>query len=257
MSVEDREKLAREAGWIPEGDWDASKTPPKNFKTADEFLDDAPLMLLSSRKAMSKLEAKLEKVDAKLKQTVTDSRAVNALVQQGFDREKREKERLLRQYEGDKAEAVAQGDVEAGIQADREIASLQTEAPAASGVTPAQQAVVDQWVGANPWYARDPELREVAAELSVQFEAQGVPPGEARLAAVSREVRARYPDRTASDPVLGGAPGNPRSDARPVARTNGRTFDDLPKESQSAYNRFKKLNPALTKPQYLAEYEWE
>ncbi len=252
MSVEDREKLARDAGWTPEGEWDPKKTPPKSFKTADEFIDDAPLMLVSMRKTLEKMDKRQEKMEAKL----GDSRAVTALVQQGYEREKREKDRLIQQYERDKAEAVAEGNVEAGIQADREISNLQTETQPAAKVNPQQQAVVDQWVAANPWYTRDPELRDIAAELSKQFEAQGVPPGEARLAAVSREVRARYPERTASDPILGGAPGNPRGDARPVARTNGRTFDDLPKEAQDAYNRFKAQNKALTKPQYLDQYQW-
>jgi len=216
--------------------------------------------LLSTRKAVSKLEAQLAKTNKKLGQTVTDSRAVNALVQQNYEREKREKDRLKLQLERDKAEAIAEGNVEAGIAADRDIALLEAEPAAvsgkANGVTAQQQAVVDQWVAANPWYARDPELREVAAEISTQLEAQGVPPGQQRLAAVSREVRARYPDKT-SDLVVGGSPGNPASGVTSTQRTSGHSFDDLPKEAQDSYNRFKKLNPALTKPQYLAEYEWE
>lgn len=256
MSSEDREKLAREAGWISEDEWDPKKTPPKVFKSADEFLDDAPLMLLSQRKAMSKLENKFEKLSGKLEQTVTDSRAVNALVQQNYEREKREKDRLKRQLEGDKAEAIAEGNAEGAIVADRELIQLETE-PQQAGVDPQQAAMVDQWVAVNPWYARDPELRDIAADISQQLEAQGIPPGEQRLAAVSREVRARYPDRTSSEPILGGAPGNPASDVSPVGRSSGRSFDDLPKEAQASYNRFKKLNPAMTKPQYLAEYDWE
>jgi len=260
MSVEEREKIARDAGWIPEGEWDENKTPPKSFKTADEFLDDAPMMLLSTRKSVSKLENQVEKLNKKLGQTVTDSRAVNALVQQNYEREKREKDRLLLQLERDKAEAIAEGDVEAGIAADRDIASLNADAQpqsgGANGINAQQQAVVDQWVAANPWYARDPELRELSAEISKTLEAEGVPPGAQRLAAVSREVRARYPDRT-SDPVYGGAPGNPASGVQSVNRSSGRAFDDLPKEAQDAYTRFKKLNPALTKPQYLAQFEWE
>jgi len=257
MSVEDREKLARDAGWIPEGEWDSNKTPPKSFKTADEFLDDAPLMLLSMRKSQTKLESQLAKTNEKLSQTVTDSRAVNALVQQNYEREKREKERLLRQLEGDKQTAIAEGDAEAAIAADREMATLQADPTPQPGTSPDQQAVVNQWIAQNQWYERDPELRDIAAGISMQLETQGVPPGPQRLAAVSKEIRGRYPDRVSSDPVIGGAPGNPEGNARPVGRSNGRTFDDLPKEAQSAYTRFKKLNPALTKPQYLAEFEWE
>ena len=260
MSVEDREKIAREAGWTPEGEWDEKKTPPKSFKTADEFLDDAPMMLLSTRKAVSKLESQLKETNEKLRETVTDSRANNALVKRIHQRELREQEREILSRKRDKAEAIAEGDVEAGIAADRDIALLEADTQptgsGSNGISPQQQAVVDQWVAVNPWYARDPELREVAATISTQLETEGVPPGQQRLAAVSREVRARYPDRT-SDPVYGGAPGNPASGVQSVNRSSGRAFDDLPKAAQDAYNRFKKLNPTLTKPQYLAEYEWE
>ena len=157
----------------------------------------------------------------------------------------------------DKQTAIAEGDAEAAIAADREMATLQADPTPQPGTSPDQQAVVNQWIAQNQWYERDPELRDIAAGISMQLETQGVPPGPQRLAAVSKEIRGRYPDRVSSDPVIGGAPGNPEGNARPVGRSNGRTFDDLPKEAQSAYTRFKKLNPALTKPQYLAEFEWE
>ena len=127
MSVEDREKIAREAGWIPEGEWDEKKTPPKSFKTADEFLDDAPMMLLSTRKAVSKLESQLKETNEKLSQTITDSRANNALVKRIHKRELREQEREILSRKRDKAEAIAEGDVEAGIAADRDIALLEAD----------------------------------------------------------------------------------------------------------------------------------
>jgi len=258
MSVEDRETIAREAGWIPENEWDSSKPAPAAFKTADEFLNDAPKMLLSARKANAKLEAKVDKIVKTLEQTRTDSRAVNALVQQSFEREKREKERLIQQYEGEKAVAIDTGDGEAAIRADRELSKLHAEPEAASpsaAPNSQQQAQVNAWIERNPWYRDNPDLREKAEAISQEIGA-AYPPGLPRLAAVEAEVRRRFPQEVSSAPI-GGSPGNPASGVRQTGRTNGRAFDDLPNDAQEAYHRFKKLNPAMTKPQYLASYEWE
>lgn len=257
MSVEDREQLAREGGWIPEDEWDSNKPTPKGgFKTADDFLNDAASMLISSRKQQAKLESKLDKMGKRLEQTVADSRAVNALVQQGYEREKREADRLRQQLEGDKQAAIDIGDSEAAIRADRELSKLEAVQPAVPAVDPTVEKQVAAWVQRNQWYRDDPELREAAEQISTEIGA-AYPPGLPRLSAVEAEVRRRFPDRVSSAPQIGGTPGNPASNTRPTGRTNGRTFNDLPEEAQSAYTRFKNLNPSMTKTQYLAEYDWE
>lgn len=258
MSVEDRESIAREAGWIPETEWDTEKpTPRGGFKSADEFLDDAPRILLSATKANKKLQAKFDKLASKLEETVTDSRAVNALVQQGYEREKREKDRLQRELERTRQVAIDEGDSEAALAADREIRTLEVEAPQ-SQVDPAAELAVQQWVDANPWYTHNPDLRNRADLIGQRLDREGaLPPGPARLAAVEAEVRRLYPDELTSNAVVGGVPGNPEGARATTQKTSGRTFDDLPNDAQEAYHRFKTLNPSLTKPQFITEYEWE
>ncbi|GAH46276.1 unnamed protein product, partial [marine sediment metagenome] len=184
--------------------------------------------------------------------------AVNALVQQSYEREKREKDRLFRQLEGEKQAAIDIGDSEAAIRADRELSTLQAtpeQPPGPATPTSEQQSQVNAWMERNPWYKENPDLREQAELISREIGA-AYPPGLPRLAAVEAEVRRRFPEQLSSASV-GGSPGNPASGVRQTGRTNGRAFDDLPSDAQEAYHRFKKLNPAMTKPQYLSSYEWE
>lgn len=256
MSNEDREALAREGGWIPEDEWDHTKTPPKSgFKSADEFLDDGIQIQKSMAKKLESMEAKLTKSNEALEQQQTDFRKMSDLVHQSHEAEL---DALKRDLERKRSAAIDEGDSEAAIAADREINELNNRSTSAAGIDPAAQAAVDRWVSANQWYADNPDLRKEADQIGVLLDREGViPPGPARLAAVEAEIRRRFPDELSSERVVGGAPGSPEGSARTTRKTSGRTYEDLPTEAKSAYDRMKKLNPKLTKSMYTSQYEWE
>jgi len=256
MSVEDREALAREAGWTPESEWDAEKTPPaKGFKTADEFLDDGAMMLRSTNKQLAKLQKALEEQKTENHQLAEASRKAADLVHQ---QHLRELDAQKRDLEGRRQVAIDEGDSEAALRADRELRDIENRAPSAAQVDPALSKAVDDWVAANPWYTDNPDLRNQADQIGLRMEREGViPPGPARLAAVEAEVRRLYPDQLSSDPVVGGVPGNPEGARATTRKTSGRAFDDLPNDAQEAYYRMKKTNSSMTKPMYLSQYEWE
>jgi hypothetical protein len=261
MSDADKLEIAREHGFVPEDEWNPERPPPKGgFKTAEEFLDDAPAMLLSMRKQNKKLVNTVSGLKQTLDQTITDSRAVTALVQQGFEREKREKEALKLQLEAQRKAAIDEGDSEAAIDADRKILALEaapTNVPANGEIPPQQKARIQSWLRENDWYVRDPYLRDRCDELSAELEAEGVPLGQARLDAVAQKVRERYPDRVNSSAGLDIAAGHPNIGSKRPGPDNGKTFANLPQDARDAYERFHKLNSKLSKSQYLAEYEWE
>lgn len=256
MSAENREAIAKEAGWTPESEWDPDKPPPRGgFKTADEFLDDGAMMLRSTNKQLQKLQKSLEESKVENKQLIQASQDAAALVQQ---QHVRDLEAQKRELEGRRQVAIEEGDGEAVQRTTEELYQLNTQPVQGQQVDPAAQRVVDEWVIANPWYTSDPDLRDIADGIGNRLNREGqIPPGPARLAAVEAEVRRLYSDRLSSDTVVGGAPGNPEGARTTTQRTSGRTFDDLPQDAQEAYHRMKKTNSSMTKPMYLKQYEWD
>lgn len=252
------EQAARDGGWTPENEWDTTKPPPiAGFKSAEEFLQDGAAMMRSTRKANMKLTKLVEELSAKVDAQSTVGANVSALVQQNHDRERRDKDAQKQMLEGQRTAAIAEGDSEAAIQADRALRNLEIPAATAGQPSEAMKDTVKQWMRDNQWYARDPGLQDEADKISKTLKAQGMQPGPELMAAVAKEIRERFPERVASERPLGGAPGTPEVEPNPIKRGNGRSFDDLPQSAQDAYTAFRKDSPQFSKSAYLANYDWD
>ncbi len=258
---ENAESLAREGGWTPEHEWDPSKPKPTaGFKTAEEFINDGVQMMKSTRKTNQKLMKMVEELSAKVEAQSAVGEGVSALVRQNMERTKRDEDAQRVSLEGQRTAAIAEGDSEAAIQADRAIQALEKPAIASgrgSEPTPAMKEHVKQWMRDNPWYVNDPGLQEESEKISNVLKATGMKAGPKLMAAVAKAIRERFPERVASERPLGGAPGTPEGDPNPIRRSNGRSFDDLPQTAQDAYTAFQKDSPRFSKSEYLANYDWE
>lgn len=243
------EQRAREMGWTPPDEWQGA--PPKNgFLSAEEFVRRGETVIPLLRGQNRKLESEIEAMKRQVAELTTAAQSLNEFNQRSLARERQENERLMRQLEARRDQAVSEGDAPAAVAADRELARLDAERKQA--IDPARQRFVEQWLQENRWYADDEHKRAWAEGFARQLTERGYPPGPAILDAVAREYRYVYGNGASAQ-----RPGSVDGRAgRQPPKGNKRTFDDLPQEARDAYRQFARLGVKMTPEQYLDQYDW-
>jgi len=119
-------------------------------------------------------------------------------------------------------------------------------------ISPATKA----WIARpeNSWFKSDPKLNGMAVIAHGDNVNNGMSEEES-LEAVSREIRARYPEKfknerreTAASVSQPAPPGS--------SKPKGKTVNDLPPEAQLGLSNLKRLIPGFTDEKYLKEYKW-
>ena len=248
----DVEIAARSNGWVPPDEWKSDKPPPGGFLTAEEFEKRGNEIrpILSSK--LKKQDEELATLRAEISGIRQTAQRFEQFSNAALERERREREQAVAQLEAMRAQAITDGDGQAAVRAERQIRTLEA-APAPEAPPPPQldPEVANRWVRDNDWYGNDQTMRNWAEGRSKELLRQGVPPGEAVLAAISREARESFPDRfdrgTTRTPSVEG-------NGRRAPTSNRLTFDDLPAEAKAEFEKFKAMNYGITKQQYAALY---
>jgi hypothetical protein len=259
----DWEAEARAEGWVPEKEWQGP--PPKHgFTDAREFVmrgREIPQMVHAKNR---RLEGEISALRSQITELQQTSTRFNTFAQQAVERERREKAALVEQLEARRAQAITDGDGQAAVQVERQIARVRQEvgpAPIPDAPQPPPQyteeqlAPVKRFMAANPWYNTDPDMRDWADARSVRLRDSGHEPGEALLNKVAEEARKVWAHRLGTNGA--GAPSVEGQGRRVPESFGKKTFDDLPEEAKRAYYKDKELMPGFTKAQYLELYEWD
>lgn len=233
--VPDIETEARKMGWVPEEEWDSAKSPAPRagFLSAEEFVKRGETVIPILNARNKGLEGKLASMEGQLKELSTTAQTLNDFNQRALERERRENERLKAELTSIREQAVADGDVGRFRQAEAQLKTLDETAPPEEGPGPQAQAVINQWVTANPWF-EDPEMQAWAQGKANQLLARGYPKGVVLLEALAREAALNFPDRVAGG--RGPRPGPVEGRGRRTEGTFGvHTYDDLPADAKAEF----------------------
>src|SRR5579872_4293353 len=235
------EIAARRLGWRPKTEYNG---PPEKYVDADEFMrrtDESVPLLRQNYRALHERFSQVERKLADTTQVLQEFREFSSRAEQ------RAYERAKRELEEKQRAAVAHADTEGFEKAAAEIAELERSKPKPApepAPEPRRQAPeldprITGWIGENPWYNTDGELRAFASAYDqyLMSAKPGMDIGE-RLSAVKAKTMAEFPDKFGNSRREA-----PTSVAAPAAaaaprRKNGRTYDDLPPEAKKACDKF-------------------
>lgn len=284
------EERARRIGWSPK---DEFRGDPEKWMPAKEYVDRGeqilPIMVERNRRLddrLSKSERnekalrdQVTEISGKLDEAVTTFRefrtATSNVEQRAYDRAKAE-------LEAEQRQAVIDADPAKYDKAKQQLDDLEKTAPKPPPTEQRREpdrreeerreperrveARNDQveisetakiWVEGNPWFLSDKKAGRLATVLHGTNLADGMSEADS-LADVRTQMETVRPDlfenpRRRAPASVESPSGNP-----PRRRANGgRTFDDLPADAKSAYQRFHKQDPKFTKEDYLRDYMWE
>lgn len=240
-TVEERdyEAEARAQGWTgPEG-W---KGDPDKFKTAEQFVKDG-------ENIPAILKSKVDRLEHRVEQLLESNQKFNEMTQKTIEKERKEKQKLVKQLKEVRKQAVADGDGDAFDRAESQLEELRDDPIQTQGIDP----LAKNWLENNNWYETNGKLAAFADGIADRLVSQGYT-GQAYFDELTKRTKETFPEefgnknRKKPTSVDGGTP--------PV-ESSQHTFNDLPKEAKEAFAQFSKDIPGLTKEQYLEAYEWE
>lgn len=181
------ELQAREMGWLPKEEYEASGRDASRWVPAETFVDRAPLFekIDETTKHAKALQKRLEQME----KTVQDQVRHTELVRQT------EYKRALEQLKQEKRLALAEEDL---LKADDIQDKIDAVKEAQKVEPPAQQVEVPdtfiKWSADNQWYKMDSEMRDFADAIGIVEHKKGKSPEEV-LKAVTEKVKKEFPDK--------------------------------------------------------------
>ena len=244
----DVEAAARAQGWVPQDEFAGD---PEKWRSAEEFVERGKQITPILRERNEKLVKDIERLNAKLE---TQGQAVQELIQFFSKSEQRAYQKAFNELKGKQREAVELGDTAAYEAAEREMAELFKEPPP-SPKKPEIQPPPEyfEFMEANPWYTKDPELSEYADFVGQRLV------GKAKsnkdfYDTVAQTVRARFPEKFENKkrdvPQSVEGAGSP-------PKAKGRGYNDLPADAKAQCDRFMKEIPGFTKEEYIKHFQWD
>lgn len=227
------ETKAREMGWKPEDEWDGEES---RWMPADEFLERNERLKDRGDGILKADNARLTGEVSELRRTLEDLKGHMTKV------EKNAYDRAIREVQAKQRAAVAEGDVEAFEEAEKERADLDKEvrAHAESGKqdNPDTDPAFVDWSKDNGWYNDDVAMTVWANQAApIIARRTGLTPsnGRAYYDAITEAVKEQFPDKF----------GNARRKAPPTVegagdgRAAGKTlWDQVPKDARETFKRF-------------------
>jgi hypothetical protein len=238
------EDMARRMGWVPKDEY---RGDLQHWRGAKEFIERGENELPILKERLRRQDAKM----AGLQKTLDSFKgwATNA--------ERRAYNRAVKDLKDDQRKAVELGDTEAFDRIDRDIVALRKEytPPPVNGVENQQPQddlpeELEQWAKTNRWFNADPVMQNLA--ISYHGKLLEEKPGmslEENLAAVTAEVRKRFPEKFAA-PRKSGSPVE--AGGRTGAPT-GKGYASLPPEAKAACDNFVSQG-LLTRDQYVKDF---
>jgi len=261
------ETKARDMGWVPQSEWRGS---PDAWRPADQFVKrgEEVLPIVKSRadraeRKVAELETTVKELPNKIRAEVEQSFNERLKRMEGMNRIalERQRESIWSQFEEKKRAAVADGNVQAyekHVQDQhRALAEFQGEPegeeeaepakPNGKDVAPAVQTppAVQQWIGDNAWFNRDPVMTAFATEEHGRLMREM--PGlsvEENLKRTREATMDKFPERfglspqqkpTASQHAPAVEGGGRQAQA---SQSRARVWNDLPPEAKSAAEKY-------------------
>lgn len=240
MSERNFEQEARQEGWRPQEDW---KGDPEKWVNAETFVE-------RGEKISGILKQKVDRLAGEIQHLKQSNQKFGEYHKKTIENERKEAKTEIQRLETLLSKAVDDGDGQTFTQVNRKIDSLKTNMPEdvpEFSIDPLEA----QWLGSNPWYNQDQQLRIFADGVSNQVDLEGFN-GQARLDEISRRTKEAFPDkfenpnRQREDAVGDGAP---IADA-PVKE---KTYKNLPKDAKAACDEFVS-DGFMTKEEYVKQY---
>lgn len=231
---------AKRMGWTPK---DEFKGDPAKWRPADEFVERGKNMLPIVQDKVKRQEKQI----AELQRTVKDfADHMSATERRGYERAKAE-------LKAARADAVAKGDGATFEKAEEALEKLDQDAAAkaSKNAQPADDPVYKDWEGRNSWLS-DPKMSAFAESAGAYLRKTGeTAQGIEFLDMVTKEVKARFPDKFAN--ARREAPAVVESGA-PAQRRGGKSFADMPADARAACERMAK-NGFGSDPKAMAEFK--
>jgi len=243
----DYETEARAEGWVPESEWEGDEDrKPKEFVDAKTFVE-------RGEKISGHLKKKLEKIEAELSNVRSSADEFRSMAQKNLEKERKEKEKLLKSLEDERAKAVSDGDGQRFSELDSEISELRSETKADPSVEQ-HKILVDKFISENNWYTSNDKLAAFADGIAERIASSGYT-GQAYFNELSRRVKETFPEEfenpSRKQQTVEGGGDREERDPKP------KSWNALPKDAKAQCEKFMRDIPGFTKEDYLSNYEWD
>jgi hypothetical protein len=272
----DIEKRARETGWVPLNEW---RGDPAQWRPADEYVrrgeEFIPIIRAERNRARAEaaeLRQQMESRDRDFEDRIRRLDRVSQIALQN------QAQQIGQYYQGMMRQAVERGDVEGWDALNRqyanEIGQLQTNAAQAyqpPTLTPQEQQwqeeqrrrqaeadpqyqhdkkFVEQWIGRQGWWHRDPEMQNAAKNYHGYLQQTQRMSIEDNLAEVERYMQQEFPDRLQKRAAPANGNGQPRQQQtqhapamesgtrQPAGANRAKGWNELPPEAKQAGDSF-------------------
>lgn len=227
---------ARQGGWVPLEEWQGD---PEDWTDAKEFVKRGELFHKISNQSGEIKELK---------------KAINGLMEHHQKVKETEFTRALDYLKQQKKTALEEGDADKLLAVDDAIDQLKEEQQEAKKEAKVEQKagptpVFVSWAAQNPWYVKDPELREFADEIGVLLykKAGGQVAEEDLYRQVKQRVMKAFPDKFKGQgtktPGVEGA-----TSSQPSKASNFKLTEDEEKVMKTFVR-----SGVMTKEQYIAD----
>lgn len=252
--VNETEQRARRLGWVAQ---DEFKGDPERWRPATEFLEKGETLLPVARADNRRLHDQLDRTSREMGEMRT---VMNELRDFANSANERAHKQARAEIEAEMRNAVASADQGAFEVAKARLDNLAPPPKPATPAAPAQpelDPVAKEWIDRNDWFRDDFELNAYATahhnKLSATRKDLSL---RDNLAAVEREVKARFPDKFNNGrrdaPSAVSSPGG----APQAARKPGKVYDNLPADARAACDRFMRQIPGYSREEYCKSYDW-
>lgn len=233
------EQKALEMGWRPKSEFEGDED---DFIDAQEFVRRKPLF---------------EKIDHVGKELRETRKALKALQEHHTKVKEAEYQNALKQLRAEKKVALEEGDADRLIEIDEQMA--ETKAAEAAQRTQQQQQAAQphpnfvQWVGKNPWYQSDVELRTVADQIGSAYAVKNpdIHPDDV-LKYVEQRIRKLYPENFRNPNKERPSAVEGRTQTQASEKKDGVSDYPLTDEERRVMNTFVRQG-IMTKEQYIKD----
>lgn len=229
------EDQAREQGWRPKEEFEGD---PEKWKPAKEFVERGELF------------GKIDGLGKELKET---RKALKMLQEHHTKVKEVEYKRAVDELKALQKRHLEEGNSDGYLEASELLTDLKAEQKAREAVSAAQPAQTDprfsSWIDANPWYTKDPDMREYADVVGLGYANKhpGIDPEDV-LKYVSVQVKSFFKDKFKNPNRE--RPSAVEGNSTPTA-SNKSSFE-LTDDERRVMNTFVRQN-ILTKDEYISQ----
>ena len=229
------EDQAREQGWRPKEEFEGD---PEKWKPAKEFVERGELF------------GKIDTLGKELKET---RKALKMLQEHHTKVKEVEYKRAVDELKALQKRHLEEGNSDGYLEASELLTDLKAEQKAREAVSAAQPAQTDprfsSWIDANPWYTKDPDMREYADVVGLGYANKhpGIDPEDV-LKYVSVQVKSFFKDKFKNPNRE--RPSAVEGNSTPTA-SNKSSFE-LTDDERRVMNTFVRAG-VMTKDEYVAQ----